>query len=87
MAHGRSMRVKRGKDRFWKVVKYQGDGAYYATCKCGYKYCCGDCISRRKDEEWILYQYCPCCGARKKEYNPEVIKLDIDICDLYRNVV
>lgn len=28
--------------------------------------------------------YCPCCGARKKEYNPEVIKTGIDIADHYK---
>lgn len=77
------MRVIRGKDRFWKVVKYIGDGAYYANCKCGYEYTCGDIMNRREDEKWTLYSYCPYCGARKKEYNPEVIKTNIRIEDHY----
>jgi hypothetical protein len=73
------MRVKRGKDRFWKVLKYQGDAAYYANCKCGYEYCCGNSVNRHNYKDWTIYMYCPCCGARKKEYNPEVIKTRIDI--------
>ena len=33
-------RQKRSTDHFWQVVKYKGDGAFYARCKCGYRYCC-----------------------------------------------
>ena len=78
------MRVIRGKDAHWKVVKYIGDGAFYATCKCKYEYCCGDNMNRKEDITWTLYRYCPECGARKKWYNSEVIKLDEDIVDHYK---
>jgi hypothetical protein len=54
-----AMRVKRGKDRFWKVLKYQGDAAYYANCKCGYEYCCGNSVNRHNYKDWTIYMYCP----------------------------
>mgnify|MGYP006908809691 CR=1 FL=1 len=78
------MRVKRGNDRFWKVLKYQGDGAYYATCKCGYEYCCGDILHRKTNDTWVIYLYCPYYGARKKEYNDVPIKTGIDIDEHWR---
>ena len=74
--------MKRGTDHEWLVVKYKGDGAVYARCKCGFEYDCGK--SRcREDGTWtmaqyptIIYPYCPYCGARKKRYNEEPEKLD-----------
>jgi len=70
------MRVIRGKDSHWKVCRYTGDGAFYAHCKCGFYYSCGDIINRIKDTDWKIYRYCPCCGARKKWYNEEPIKME-----------
>ena len=32
--------MKRGKDHVWELVKYIGDLAIYAKCKCGYHYNC-----------------------------------------------
>ena len=76
------MKMKRGTDREWLVIKYKGDGAVYARCKCGFEYNCGK-SRRMKDGTWsmtqyptIMYQYCPYCGARKKRYNEEPEKLD-----------
>ena len=74
--------MKRGTDHEWLVVKYKGDGAVYARCKCGFEYDGGE--SRcREDGTWtmaqyptIIYPYCPYCGARKKRYNEEPEKLD-----------
>ena len=74
--------MKRGTDHEWLVVKYKGDGAVYARCKCGFEYDCGK--SRcREDGTWtmaqyptIIYPYCPYCGARKKLYNEEPERLD-----------
>lgn len=74
--------MKRGTDHEWLVVKYKGDGAVYARCKCGFEYDCGK--SRcREDGTWtmtqyptIIYPHCPYCGARKKRYNEEPAKLD-----------
>ena len=34
------MRVKRGKDSYWHPIKFKGDGAIYARCKCGFYYPC-----------------------------------------------
>ena len=76
------MKMKRGTDHEWFVVKYKGDGAVYARCKFGFEYDCGK--SRcREDGTWtmaqyptIIYPYCPYCGARKKRYNEEPEKLD-----------
>ena len=70
------MRVKRGKDSHWKVCKYKGDGAFYARCKCGFYYCCGDILNRKEYFKWTFYHYCPSCGARKKWYNTEPIKME-----------
>ena len=67
------MKHKRGADHKWEVRMYMGDGAYYAHCKCGFYYGCGDCMHERP---WKIYQYCPNCGARKKWYNAEVVKME-----------
>ena len=73
------MRLKRGKDSYWKVGKYQGDVAWYARCKCGFQYRCSSNL-RNEDGTWsfkqyisTLYPYCPNCGARKKWYNEELV--------------
>lgn len=73
---------KRGTDHTWQVVKYLGDGAPYARCKCGHRYACG--VSHQMpDGSWdlpthpeIFWPYCPRCGARKKWYETEIIKID-----------
>ena len=76
------MKMKRGTDHEWTVVKYNGDAAVYAKCKCGFEYNCGR-SRRMEDGTWsikqyttIMYPYCPSCGARKKRYNEEPVKLD-----------
>ena len=76
------MKMKRGTDHEWIVVKYKDNGAVYARCKCGFEYDCGR-SKRMEDGTWslkqyptIMYVYCPNCGARKKLYNEEPIKLD-----------
>ena len=74
--------MKRGTDHSWQVRKYRGDIALYAHCKCGFQYYCSS-SKRNEDGTWSveqvitnLYQYCPHCGARKKWYNEEPIKMD-----------
>lgn len=74
--------MKRGTDHEWIVIKYKDDCAVYARCKCGFEYNCGQ-SKRLDDGTWslmqyptILYLYCPYCGARKKRYNEEPVKLD-----------
>ena len=76
------MKMKRGTDHEWFVVKYKDDVAVYARCKCGFEYNCGQ-SRRMEDGTWsikqypsIMYRYCPWCGARKKRYNEEAEKLD-----------
>lgn len=72
--------MKRGKDHTWSVVRYKGDGAFYARCKCKYEYCCSKLDEshpwRTIIDENKMYNYCPYCGARKKLYNPEPVVLD-----------
>lgn len=74
--------MKRGTDHNWKIVRYKGDIALYALCKCGFYYHCSTCV-RNEDGTWgtkqqvtKIYPYCPNCGARKKTYDAE--KTDID---------
>jgi hypothetical protein len=68
------MKMKRGTDHHWHVIRYKGNMAYYAKCKCGYEYCCGSAFPKEIGINKI-YPYCPVCGARKKWYNeiPELI--------------
>ena len=74
--------MKRGTDHEWRVIKYKGDLAVYAKCKCGFEYNCGR--SKRteggllsiKQFPTVMYPYCPYCGARKKRYNEEPQKAD-----------
>ena len=75
------MKHKRGTDHEWNVRRYQGDVAYYAFCKCGWYYTCGDAL--HKDNPWAMYRYCPSCGARKKTYNSVVHQMNKTIWDLY----
>ena len=74
--------MKRGTDHHWQTRKYYGNCAIYAHCKCGYEY---DCSISKCDEDghWKtyitkLYPYCPNCGARKKWYNEEPIKIRLE---------
>ena len=76
------MRMKRGTDHHWEIVKYRCDLALYARCNCGYQYACSR-SKRNEDgscsfEQYIAitHLYCPKCGARKKWYNSEPIKLN-----------
>ena len=71
--------MKRGTDHSWQIVKYYGNGAWYARCKCKFFYNCSSLIY--DNDKWQtkitkLYKYCPNCGARKKWYNEEPIKLN-----------
>lgn len=70
--------MKRGTDHEWKLVRYGGDIAIYAECKCGHYYCCSKDL-RNEDGSFafkqiptIFYPYCPSCGARKKRHSTEV---------------
>lgn len=74
--------MKRGTDHKWDIVKYKGDMAIYARCKCGFEYNCGR-PNHTQDGSFsltqiptIIYRYCPICGAKKKLYNGTPIKLD-----------
>lgn len=74
--------MKRGTNHDWVVIRYKGDVAIYARCKCGFEYDCGK-SKRLEDGSFsitqypaIMYQYCPWCGVRKKRYNEEPIKLE-----------
>ena len=66
----------RGRDKHWDVRKYKGDGAFYAFCKCGWYYVCGDILNHKEDSSWMMYKYCPCCGAHKKFFNPVPKKME-----------
>lgn len=69
--------MKRGKDHVWRFCKYKGDAAYYARCKCGFRYGCykiGEFGVIPAPEK--LYYYCPHCGAKKLRYIPEPIYID-----------
>lgn len=46
---------KRGTDHTWQLVKYSGDGAIYARCKCKHHYNCGR-SKRNKDGSWSSIQ-------------------------------
>ena len=72
------MHMKRGKDSLWRPIKFLGDAAIYAKCKCGWYYPC----YTMKDNTLIaeidpnkMYHYCPYCGARKKRYLTTIEKL------------
>lgn len=76
------MKNKRGTDHNWQIIKYNGDMALYAKCKCGFRYCCSSNI-RNIDGSWSIkqeitkiYPYCPCCGVRKKTYDSEINKIN-----------
>ena len=78
--------MKRGTDHNWETRKYLGDAAIYAHCKCGFEYCCSHSYIETKEDETHkfkteivkFYQYCPCCGARKKWCNEEPKKYPHD---------
>jgi hypothetical protein len=71
------MKKGRKKDHVWKFIKYKGDMAIYAQCRCGFSY---ECYKQNGltfiPDPYRLYPYCPVCGSRKKRYNPEVVKVD-----------
>ena len=70
---------KRGTDHTWRVIKYKGDMAIYARCKCGFEYNCGtrehldDGTLGFSQVPTFFYRYCPNCGAKKK-WRTEYIK-------------
>ena len=71
--------AKRGTDHSWDFIKYSGDLAYYARCKCGFQFSCYKntelgVLDTQPAPEY-LYRYCPSCGARKKRYESEVIHI------------
>ena len=47
---------KRGTDHTWQLVKYNGDGAIYARCKCKHHYNCGR-SKRNEDGSWCQFKY------------------------------
>ena len=68
----------RKKNNTWNIKKFKGDGAYYAYCNCGWRYCCGDVLMHREVEKWTLFNYCPVCGAHKTNYT------EIEFIDKYQ---
>lgn len=76
------MKKGRKKDHVWQIVRYKGDIGLYARCKCGYCYHCSqfkikeDGSPSFEQEITKLYNYCPNCGARKKWYNDNIIKIN-----------
>ena len=81
---GKKMYKRKRKGRsinhYWKFVKYKGDGAFYARCGCGFRYACfkhdPPNTLRSVPAPEKLYNYCPCCGARKKWYYEKPMKID-----------
>lgn len=74
---------KRGTDHTWQLIKFKGDSAIYARCKCKHYYNCGrpvrddnGCLIPFRQVPTIFYPYCPICGARKKRRTVEIEKLD-----------
>ena len=74
------MKNKRGTCHYWNIIKYKGDLSLYAHCKCGFEYACSS-NKRNENGSWSfeqeitkIYPFCPCCGAREKYYNNEIIK-------------
>ena len=77
------MRNKRGTDPGWTIIKYKGDIALYALCRCGFRYSASESEGKTKEGTWSLkqkisklYSYCPSCGARKKYYSDIIIHVD-----------
>lgn len=76
---GGIMQVKRGKDSLWRPIKFKGDGAIYARCKCGFYYPCykgPDATFKVEIDPYKMYHYCPQCGARKKRYLTTIERLN-----------
>ena len=76
---GGIMRVIRGKDHLWRPIKFLGDGAIYAKCKCGFYYPCysgPDSNFKVEVDPRKMYPFCPFCGAKKKRYLTEVERLN-----------
>ena len=75
--------MKRGTDHTWQMVRYNGDIAIYALCRCGFHYPASH-SARNADGTWsakqeingCLYRYCPLCGARKKLRTQDILRLD-----------
>lgn len=65
---------KRGTDHTWELVKYSGDIAVYARCKCKFRYSVGD--MREQNSDYLFYPYCPMCGAKKKWYSDKLRKIE-----------
>ena len=69
----------------WKLVKYNGDGAIYARCECGFQYCCSSTSIVEGKRKFLcvpykFYQYCPFCGTKKEEYTL-IHKIDKTVAD------
>lgn len=79
--------MKRKKHKSWKFVKYKGDIAIYAKCKCGFSYPCynNDPIGSFNIVPDInqLYPFCPICGSKKKIYIEGVESLPYYRCEEY----
>lgn len=63
--------MKRGTNHTWKILRYKGDIALYAKCKCGFQYQCSNSMEQKIE---TLYYYCPHCGAKKK-WITDIIKV------------
>lgn len=66
-------------DSLWRPIKFKGDCAIYARCKCGFYYPCykgPDATFKVEIDPYKMYHYCPQCGARKKRYLTTIERLN-----------
>ena len=57
------------KKNVWRTIKFKGDLAIYAECKCGFYYNCSYSKGLKTFiDPYKLYNYCPSCGSKKKKY-------------------
>ena len=76
-----------GIDHTWKILKFRGDAAFYAKCKCGFLQHGitanepGTAIFKFASNR--LYPYCPKCGAKKKWFT-DVERVDKEMWEYMR---
>ena len=76
------IRIFRGRDHIWHLVKYKADIAIYAKCKCGWHFPCkvqkpiAKVLYGVDDDVENYYSYCPACGARKLWKSNDIKQID-----------